>query len=758
MAGSHTVLTRRYALPLAQPLTTARGQWTAHTGTLVGWCQDGRTAWACAPDLPQWPQHAAAVRSFAEDLARLQWFADRESRPLPQHLAREFGLVAREKVPLAATMDTQQAALPATASWLRETGMAHLKVKVGADCTADAVDQWLRPLLAAVPNLAVRLDANQAWDGRSPDDLQRLLTQLAEIGIASIEDPVSFGQWPATSPLPLAADLLQTPPDPLIALARAGQIQFAVIKPALCNTVGAFVQLSKILADCGVNVVVSSCFEPPLGLAQLAALAALVPGHDVGHGIATHMLLPPTLARTMPASRGGQWTMRQLWTDEGAQSWSVIWPDLVEQAALDRPDAPAMRAGDTTWAWAALAQAVGERARQLGRTPQLPFAVVQALNSPQLVVDLWANWRLRRCAVLLHPAWTQLESDALVERVPAVLQSHDNSDPLLAIVATSGTTGTPKLVALTHRNLAAAAFAYWQRSPPGDDERWLACLPLCHVAGLALLWRAAAGRIELVLSDGDTASIARTLRDHPCTTASLVPTQLARLLGADVAPGRLRAVIVGGASLDPELHARALAAGWPVLPTWGMTETCAMAALGAVGQPPQARNGLHLVGPALPGLELAIASDADQGEILVRGDQVAGTPGQWFATSDHGHLDGQGNLWVASRRADRIIRGGENIDPLEIEAVLLRVPGVQEAAVVGVPHATLGQEVAAWVVGDGLTSQALQGALTQLAPFKRPTRWHLTPEPLPRNAMGKLQRNVVVAALGSAAPMGHRPH
>ena len=759
MARSHTLLTRRYALPLRQPLTTARGQWSAHTGTLVGWCQDGHTAWACAPDLPQWPQHAEAVRAFAEELAQLAWLAHRADTPLPRYIYDHYHLKRRGfpycwvNIDLAATLDEVGATDSALAPWMLQTGVTTIKVKVTQDCDPKAVKLWLRPLARVIQRLRVRLDANQAWVDRSESELRVFMQELVTAGVHCVEDPLPARWWPSNRPMKLAIDTLDTPTPEVLELARQGRVNLVVLKPALCGSVAEFLKLVRQLVKLRVPVVVSSCFEPPCGLAQLAALASLVPGARTHHGLLTHLHLQAPHCDALPPPQAGRWNMDKL-AKRHQEYESVDWRDLVRQAAADQPHAPALcdAATGRTWRWQALAVAVDTEVQQLecqGVGPGKPV-VLQKANSPELVIRLWALWQLGAIAVVLHPQWTKTETVALTRRIKALrFGKRVGQDRVLAIVATSGTTGTPKLVVLTVRSLSAAAFAYWQRTPPVADECWVACLPLCHVAGLALLWRAAAGRVGLVLSAGDTASIAQTLTSQPCTTASLVPTQLARLLEAGVAPGSLRTVIVGGATLDPDLHQRALDAGWPVVATWGMTETCAMAALGAVGQLPQQRDGLRLVGPAMPGIELAIAGDSAEGEIVVRGDQVAGKPGQWFKTGDHGHLDGQGNLWVASRRADRIIRGGENIDPLEVEAALLRVPGVIEVAVVGLDHAELGQEVAAWVVGRAPlpTLAQLQAALAGLARYKWPTRWMVTDRELPRGAMGKVGRVALSDAL-----------
>ena len=147
----------------------------------------------------------------------------------------------------------------------------------------------------------------------------------------------------------------------------------------------------------------------------------------------------------------------------------------------------------------------------------------------------------------------------------------------------------------------------------------------------------------------------------------------------------------------------------------------------------------------MPGVDLAIR----QGEILVRSaqllsaylDDASPLVDGWLPTGDLGTLDANGWLWVAGRRGELILRGGENITPDEVEAVLLAIPGVREACVVGVPDRVLGQRVGVWLtVTTPIAQPALQDHLQVLAAFKRPEIWLQTAKPLPRTGPGKVAR------------------
>jgi O-succinylbenzoic acid--CoA ligase len=232
------------------------------------------------------------------------------------------------------------------------------------------------------------------------------------------------------------------------------------------------------------------------------------------------------------------------------------------------------------------------------------------------------------------------------------------------VVHTSGTTGAPQPVELTYRNVLANAFGCFAALGHDAAERWLCPLPLSHVGGLMVLLRSAIA--------GTTAVLDGAHRDD-ATIASLVPTQLGRLLEAGVAPGpRLRVVMLGGAPADPTLLSRARDAGWPVAPSYGLTQACSAVTVAAPGD-------VETSGAPLPGLHVALAPD---GEVLVSGPTVAG--GGVLRTGDLGRLEG-GRLVVVGRKSDTIVTGGENVAPTEVEAVLLEHPAVAEAGVVGRP-------------------------------------------------------------------------
>ena len=357
-------------------------------------------------------------------------------------------------------------------------------------------------------------------------------------------------------------------------------------------------------------------------------------------------------------------------------------------------------------------------------------------------------------------------ADLTVARVtpepgPLAIPAVDLAAPAV-VVMTSGTTGRPRAAVLSTGALIASADAWLAALPPATG--WLLSLGLGHVAGLGVVWRAAlAGVPLLVLPRSDPAEIGAALTGmdgNPGPShVSLVPTILARLLDvvADTPPPpTLRAVLLGGGTISPELVVRAVRAGWPVVPTYGLTE----AGSGVTALPTEeAAEHPDSAGRALPGVEVRIAEPDEAGVGVIQvltparftgylGDPM-GTAAMlsdegWLATGDLGRLDQAGLLIVFDRRTDLIVRGGENVSPSEVEAVLLQHPAIADAAVVARRDSAWGHvPVAAVVVGAGAIDPGdevlAQHCRNQLAAFKVPVAF-VRLETLPRTSGGKLRR------------------
>jgi o-succinylbenzoate---CoA ligase len=260
------------------------------------------------------------------------------------------------------------------------------------------------------------------------------------------------------------------------------------------------------------------------------------------------------------------------------------------------------------------------------------------------------------------------------------------------VIATSGSTGSPKGVELSARALRASAAASLRRIGALAGERWLCCLPTFHIAGLGVLVRSLVSGTDPVIAPGADPQLVAA---SGCAHVSLVPTQLRRLLAARCRPAGLRTVLLGGAAAAGDLLSAASAAGWPVVTTYGMSETC---------------GGCVYDGVALDGVS-ALPDPAD-GRVLIGGPVLfsgyrlrpdltaAALADGRFRTADLGRVSADGRLVIRGRADDVINTGGEKVLPGEVEAVLGTSPGVADVVVVGVPDAEWGEQVTAFVVAE----------------------------------------------------------
>lgn len=378
-----------------------------------------------------------------------------------------------------------------------------------------------------------------------------------------------------------------------------------------------------------------------------------------------------------------------------------------------------------------------------------------------------------------------LEALPAADGLPGVDPGADHT-----LLATSGTSGRPRGVRLTLANHLACQRASARRMGLGPDDRWLASLSPAHVGGVALYLRAAVTGARLVVRGGfRPGDFLELAGDGAVTHASLVPTMLRRVLearGGRPAPAALRGILLGGDAVDPETLVAALDRGWPLFPTYGLTEAASQV---ATATPEEARARPGTVGRPLEGVEVRVRD----GEIQVRGPTVAagylgrarsagavtregrtiprqggpawaeesGDPGPpslvgsdgWLRTGDAGELDGDGFLRVTGRLSSRIVSGGVTVDPVEVERVLRAHSEVRDACVVGVPDEEWGERVAAAVERDPASPEAdpadpldhaglAAWCGDRLAPPKRPRLVRFLEE-LPRNASGKADRPAV---------------
>ena len=313
------------------------------------------------------------------------------------------------------------------------------------------------------------------------------------------------------------------------------------------------------------------------------------------------------------------------------------------------------------------------------------------------------------------------------------------------VLSTSGSTGAPKGVELSHAALECSARASLERLGVTDGDRWLCCLPLHHVAGLQVLTRSRLMGVDAeILNRFDVAAVA-SHRD--VTHIALVPTMLRRLLDAGVDLSHLRCILLGGAPPGPGLLEAARLRGLRVVTTYGMTETS---------------GGCVYDGVPLDGVEVALDDD---GRIRLRGPTLfsgyrrsralteALLHDGWLLTEDVGRWTADGRLEVVGRADDMIITGGENVPAGWVATVLEEHPDVVEASIVGAPDREWGQRVVAVVVtGDRAPAlEELRDFVGARASRIAAPRELLVVPALPHLDNGKVDRVAVARLVADAA-------
>jgi acyl-CoA synthetase (AMP-forming)/AMP-acid ligase II len=418
-------------------------------------------------------------------------------------------------------------------------------------------------------------------------------------------------------------------------------------------------------------------------------------------------------------------------------------------------------------------------------------------NTASFLVSLFATWRLGAAATPINPSLAAAEvayqvSDAaakvLIVEEPLAVEVPETSvlltselasgpsqvegsvqlpdDALAVLIYTSGTTGRPKGVMLDHANLNAMCAMVIDAFSLGNADHSLLILPLFHVNGIV------AGTLSPLLAGGRVTVAGRfspksfwnRVEQSGATYFSAVPTIYTMLadLPAEIMPdtSSVRFAVCGAAPASVELLDKFESRyGIPIIEGYGLSEgSCAS----TLNPPPNGPRKAGTVGPPLPGQTIRIVdvngnpvADGEAGEVLIQGPNVMrgylNRPEEtaktlvdgWLHTGDIGRLDEDGYLVLVDRAKDMIIRGGENIYPKEIEAVVYQLPQIAEAAVVGRAHPVYGEEPVLFVSpssGAALDIDQIRAHLTQsLAKYKLPVEITILDE-LPKNPVGKFDK------------------
>ncbi|HEX9772072.1 MAG TPA: class I adenylate-forming enzyme family protein [Steroidobacteraceae bacterium] len=384
-------------------------------------------------------------------------------------------------------------------------------------------------------------------------------------------------------------------------------------------------------------------------------------------------------------------------------------------------------------------------------------------------------------AGLQLPAGTEyVATEELLRAAPSgdttVCEPGQDPDAIAVQLFTSGTTGPPKAAVLRHGHLSSYILGTVEFGGADESEAALVAVPPYHIAGIsAVLSSTYAGRRIVVLPAFDAAEWLRLAAAERVTQAFLVPTMLGRIVelleapSANPPPRTLRAIAYGGGAMPRPVIERALRRfpGVAFTNAYGLTETSSTICLlgpddhraAAASDDPAVRARLGSVGRPLPAIEIDVRDGQGQvlaagqpGVLFVRGAQVSGEYRDsgttldaegWFATRDRGWIDAAGYVFLDGRADDVIVRGGENISPGEIEAVLRAHPAVADVAVLAVPSEEWGEAVGAVVVLDGSRAASVAELKDWVRAQLRGSRVPecvLIRDRLPYNDMGKLLR------------------
>lgn len=367
--------------------------------------------------------------------------------------------------------------------------------------------------------------------------------------------------------------------------------------------------------------------------------------------------------------------------------------------------------------------------------PDLADAITDLWGRGDAVLPLPERWGDERVTEVLAQTRPHLLVDGAGEEPLA--DPSPVEEGLAAVVTTSGSTGAPKCVELTHGALRSSALAGLDRIGATAGDRWLLCVPLHHVAGLLILVRSRVLGTDPVIHAGF--DVGQVGDEGAASHVSLVPTMLTRLLDAGVEVSRFERILLGGAAPSPHLLERAADAGARVVVTYGSTETS---------------GGCVYDGEPLAGVDLRLGPEGRieiSGPVLMRG--YRGRPGLtsqalrdgWFLTEDIGRWGEDGRLEVLGRADDVIVSGGQNVPGPAVAALLREHPGVADAAVSRRVDDEWGEIVVAHVVPTHGSSPPGLDELRRFVaersdPHHAPRDLRIVEE-LPRTDLGKLRRD-----------------
>ncbi|MBK90625.1 MAG: hypothetical protein CL772_05555 [Chloroflexi bacterium] len=326
----------------------------------------------------------------------------------------------------------------------------------------------------------------------------------------------------------------------------------------------------------------------------------------------------------------------------------------------------------------------------------------------------------------------------------------NENDPF-CILFTSGSSGHPKAVSITRKNIEFSCKASQENLNVTDKDIWLLCMPPYHAGGLSIIYRSIIlSKIFYILDTFDAYEVMNLIKESKVSIVSLVPTMLNKIL--DImeknkisAPKDFNFVLCGGAKIPENLISRAKKSNIKVLPTYGMTEASSQI---ATANPEDLDRPNNSVGKILSGLDIRFSKIK---EIQIKGANIAKYLNQkhnsWLETGDYGYLDKNGYLFVEGRIDEMIISGGENINPREIEEEVNKIPEIAESYVFGSDDSYWGQKVNLYISlidnNKSLELEEIKKSLSHIDSFKIPKVLHISKSGIPKLSNGKIDRKKI---------------
>jgi len=363
---------------------------------------------------------------------------------------------------------------------------------------------------------------------------------------------------------------------------------------------------------------------------------------------------------------------------------------------------------------------------------------------------MWINWEAETTEILMNPRLPEREKESIQNGIASVgsFKSH-------VWVSTSGTTSVAKWAALSKQAILCSANAVNRHLQVQPSDRWINPLPDFHVGGLGIWARSYLSGSSCIpfKAKWEADTFYEALQATQATLTSLVPAQVHDLVQLQYkSPVHLRAVVVGGGRMSDVLYQAARKLGWPLLPSYGLTECCSQVATAEICG---ATSRLHildhvevritsegLITLKSPALLTAYALIAEEGKGTILTD-----PKQegWYITNDRGILSGN-YLEVLGRQDDMIKIGGENVDFAHLERILDNIKGSHEMALVPIPDERLGNTVHLCVTGQSIDENVVEQFNLRVLPYERIRKVHYVRE-LPKTLLGKLHRQKLILSV-----------